>query len=215
VLSWQEHASFQWGAVLIAVACLCWGFDNYLTRKLSSSDPIQLAMLKGLVAGIVNVILASINGATLTTTGTVVAVGVIGFLSYGLSLVLFVLALRHLGTARTSAYFCLAPFGGAVLAIAILGDRLSVQLIIAGSLMAFGLWLHLTEQHGHEHIHEIIMHEHRHTNDAHHKHQHEGGVLVKEPHTHQHHHEKLVHRHAHFPDLHHRHEHSSAPPARR
>jgi hypothetical protein len=172
-------------------------------------------MLKGLVAGTVNLILASANGATLPTTATMLAVAVIGFLSYGVSLVLFVLALRHLGTARTSAYFCLAPFGGAVLAVAILGDPLSVRLIIAGGLMGFGLWLHLTEQHGHEHLHGIIVHDHRHTHDTHHKHEHESGMSVREPHTHQHRHETLVHRHAHFPDLHHRHEHSSPAPPRK
>jgi hypothetical protein len=178
-----------------------------LTRKLSSSNPVQLAMLKGLVAGTVNLILASANDAEFPTAGTALAVGIIGFLGYGVSLVLFVLALRHLGTARTSAYFCLAPFGGAVLAVVMLGDPISVQLIIAGSLMGFGLWLHLTEQHGHEHIHEIMMHEHRHSHDAHHKHEHEGSVPVQEPHAHPHHHETFVHRHPHFPDLHHHHEH--------
>jgi len=212
VLSWQGHASFQWGALLIAIACLCWGIDNNLTRKLSSSNPVQLAMLKGLVAGTVNLILAWANGATVPATGTALAVSVIGFLGYGVSLVLFVLALRHLGTARTSAYFCLAPFGGALLAVIMLGDPISVQLIIAGCFMGFGLWLHLTEQHGHEHIHEIMLHEHRHSHDAHHKHEHKGGVPMREPHTHQHNHERLVHRHSHFPDLHHRHEHSSPPP---
>ena len=171
-------------------------------------------MLKGLVAGTVNLILASANGAALPTTGTVLTVGVVGFLSYGVSLVLFVLALRHLGTARTSAYFCLAPFGGAVLAIVMLGDPLSVQLIMAGSLMGFGLWLHLTEQHGHEHIHEIIVHEHRHTHDAHHKHEHEDGVPMRKQHTHPHLHQTLAHLHQHFPDLHHRHQHSSPPSPR-
>lgn len=212
VLSWQGHASFQWGAILIALACLCWGIDNNLTRKLSSSNPMQIAMLKGLFAGIVNLILALAQGAILPTTSLVLAIGVIGFLGYGVSLVLFVLALRHLGTARTGAYFSLAPFGGAVLAVVMLGDPLSVRLMIAGSLMGFGLWLHLTEQHDHEHIHEIMAHDHRHTHDGHHKHEHEDGVPVEEPHTHRHHHEWLVHRHPHFPDLHHRHEHSPPSP---
>jgi drug/metabolite transporter (DMT)-like permease len=210
VLSWQGHASFQWGSILIGLACLCWGIDNNLTRKLSSSNPMQITMLKGLVAGIVNLTLALAKGAILPTTGTVLAAGVVGFLGYGVSLVLFVVALRHLGSARTSAYFCLAPFGGAVLAVVMLGELLSTQLIIAGVLMGFGLWLHLTEQHGHEHTHEITEHEHRHTHDVHHKHEHEDGVPMSEPHTHTHRHKALVHLHPHFPDLHHRHEHSSA-----
>src|SRR5262249_10314830 len=208
----QGHASFQWGAILIALACLCWGIDNNLTRKLSSSNPIQIAMLKGLVAGIVNLILALAQGTILPTTSLLLAIGVVGFLGYGVSLVLFVLALRHLGTARTGAYFSLAPFDGAVLAVVMLSDPLSIRLIVAGSLMGFGLWLHLTEQHWHEHIHEIIAHEHRHTHDAHHKHEHESGVPVGEPHTHRHRHERLAHRHPHLPDLHHRHEHSPQVP---
>jgi drug/metabolite transporter (DMT)-like permease len=215
VLSWQGQASFQWGAFLIMAACLCWGVDNNLTRNLSSSDPVQIAALKGLVAGVVNSILALAQGAALPGSGAILTVGVVGFLGYGVSLVLFVLALRHLGTARTSAYFCLAPFSGALLAILLLGDPLSAELIVGGSLMGFGLWLHLTEQHSHEHGHEAITHEHRHTHDAHHEHQHERRVSLDEPHTHQHHHERVVHRHPHFPDTHHRHEHSSPAPVRK
>jgi len=208
LLSWQGHASFRWGAFLIAIACLCWGIDNNLTRKLSSSNPMQIAMLKGLVAGVVNLTLALAQGAILPTTGLVLIIGVVGFLGYGVSLALFVRALRHLGAARTSAYFSLAPFSGAILAIVMLGDPLSIQLIIAGTLMGFGLWLHLTEQHGHEHIHEIMAHDHRHTHDAHHQHEHEDRVPMGNAHTHRHRHERLVHGHPHFPDLHHRHEHS-------
>jgi drug/metabolite transporter (DMT)-like permease len=207
VLSWQGHASFRWGALLITVACLCWGIDNNLTRNLSLSNPVQTAMFKGLVAGIVNLILASASGATLPKGGAMLAVGVVGFVGYGVSLVLFVLALRHLGAARTSAYFCFAPFAGALLAIVMLGDRMSVQLIAASSLMGFGLWLHLTERHGHEHIHEAITHEHLHTHDAHHEHEHADVAALAEPHNHQHRHQQLAHRHGHFPDIHHRHEH--------
>jgi len=207
VLSWQGHASFQWGALLIALACLCWGIDNNLMRLLSSSDPTQIAMLKGLVAGIVNLILALTQKAKLPGGGLVLTIGVIGFLGYGVSLVLFVLALRYLGTFRSGAYFSLAPFAGALLAVVILGEPVSSRLIIAGSLMAFGLWPHLTEKHVHEHTHKIMAHEHRHTHDAHHKHYHDDGVPAGEPHTHQHYHEQLVHKHSHFPDLHHRHDH--------
>ena len=95
-----------------------------------------------------------------------------GVLGYGVSLALFVLGLRYLGTARTGAYFSLAPFVGAALAVAILGEPVSVRLIIAGGLMGFGLWLHLTERHEHEHLHEPMEHEHRHRHDEHHQHKH-------------------------------------------
>jgi drug/metabolite transporter (DMT)-like permease len=210
LLSWQARASFQWSALFIAGACLCWGIDNNLTRKLSSADPMQIAMLKGLVAGTVNLTLSMFNGAALPSLDTVFAVAVVGFLGYGVSLALFVLALRHLGTARTGAYFSLAPLVGAVLAIFMLSEPLSAQLVIAGGLMAFGLWLHLSERHEHNHIHEAIGHEHRHRHDDHHKHTHTPGTPSGEPHTHWHQHVPLRHRHPHFPDLHHRHDHTHA-----
>ncbi|HLJ06703.1 MAG TPA: DMT family transporter [Acetobacteraceae bacterium] len=210
LLSWQGGASFQWSGLLIAGACLCWGIDNNLTRKLSSSDPVQIAMLKGLVAGTVNLILAVWQGATLPSTGIVLAVGVVGLLGYGVSLALFVLGLRYLGAARTGAYFSLAPFVGAILAIPMLGESLSVQLIVAGCLMGFGLWLHLAEQHEHEHAHELLEHEHGHRHDVHHQHEHAPNDPTGEPHSHWHRHAPLVHRHPHYPDLHHRHGHKHA-----
>jgi drug/metabolite transporter (DMT)-like permease len=211
LLSWQGRASFQWSGLLIAGACLCWGIDNNLTRKLSSADPVQIAMLKGLVAGAVNLTLALWwRGAGLPSVGAVAAVGVVGFLGYGVSLALFVLALRDLGTARTGAYFSLAPFVGAVLAIIMLGEPLSVQLVVASGLMGFGLWMHLAEQHEHQHAHEAMEHEHRHRHDAHHQHEHAQSDPSGEPHTHWHRHAPLVHRHPHYPDLHHRHGHRHA-----
>jgi drug/metabolite transporter (DMT)-like permease len=210
LLSWQGRASFQWGALPIAGACVCWGIDNNLTRKLSSSDPMQIAMLKGLCAGMVNFMLALLHGAALPPVGTVLVVGVVGFLGYGVSLALFVLGLRDLGTARTGAYFSLAPFVGAVLAVVMLGEPLTAQLIVAGGLMGVGLWLHLAERHDHEHVHEALEHEHRHRHDEHHRHEHGPDVPAGEPHTHWHRHPPLVHRHPHYPDLHHRHGHRHA-----
>jgi drug/metabolite transporter (DMT)-like permease len=207
LLSWQGRAALDWGAVFIAAACVAWGIDNNLTRKLSSADPLQIAMLKGLVAGTINLALALGQGATLPDTGTIIVAGVIGFLGYGVSLALFVLGLRYLGTARTGAYFSLAPFIGAVLALTLLGETVTLQLIVAGGLMAVGLWLHLTERHEHEHRHETMEHEHRHRHDEHHQHEHGSDDPPGELHTHWHRHLPLVHRHPHYPDLHHRHSH--------
>ena len=211
LLSWQGQASFQWSGLLIAGACLCWGIDNNLTRKLSSADPVQIAMLKGLVAGAVNLALALWRqGACCHLPAPWRRSAVVGFLGYGVSLALFVLGLRHLGTARTGAYFSLAPFVGAVLAVIMLGEPVSVQLVVAGCLMGFGLWLHLAEQHEHQHAHEAMEHEHRHRHDAHHQHEHVLSDPSGEPHTHWHRHAPLVHRHPHYPDLHHRHGHRHA-----
>jgi hypothetical protein len=135
-----------------------------------------------------------------------VAGAVVGFFGIGVSLVMFMLGLRHLGSARTGAYFSLAPFIGAVLAVAIFRDAISPQLVIAGLLMGGGLWLHLAERHEHEHVHEALEHEHLHVHDEHHQHAHDGPVT--EPHSHRHRHVALRHQHPHYPDLHHRHSHS-------
>jgi hypothetical protein len=154
-------------------------------------------VIKGVVAGSVNLIIALLLGAHLPTFGATGAALLVGFCGVGLSLVLFVLALRHLGAARTGAYFSVAPFLGAIIAIFLFGEPLTSQLIVAGLLMAFGVWLHLTERHAHDHRHEAIEHEHSHIHDDHHRHAHEG--TVTEPHSHWHRHEPLRHRHAHYP----------------
>jgi drug/metabolite transporter (DMT)-like permease len=206
VLSWQgQGVRLGAGAGLIAAACLAWGVDNNLTRKLSSADPVLIAMIKGLAAGGVNVSVAVLRGATLPPVETIGAAALVGFFGIGVSLVLFVLALRHLGTARTGAYFSLAPFIGALVAVLFLGDPVTIQLIGAGLLMGFGLWTHLTERHGHWHDHEAIEHDHSHRHDDHHRHDHDPPVA--EPHSHWHRHVPMRHSHVHYPDLHHRHEH--------
>ena len=195
------------GALLVGAACLCWAIDNNLTRKVSASDPILIAGLKGVVAGIVNISLALGLGYAMPGAKAIAAAAGVGFLGYGLSLVLFVLALRHLGTARTSAYFGLAPFVGSAVAVVFFGDALTPQLCLAAALMALGLWLHVSEKHIHEHVHDALEHDHAHRHDEHHQHTHALEWDGSEPHTHPHVHEATVHRHAHFPDIHHRHPH--------
>jgi drug/metabolite transporter (DMT)-like permease len=208
VLSWSGgEVGLDWGALLIAGACLSWGLDNNLTRKLSAADPVQIAMVKGLVAGPVNLLLAFAQGASLPAASPLFGGLLVGFLGYGASLALFILALRHLGTARTGAYFATAPFIGALLAIPTFGEPLTPRLLVAGGFMLLGVWLHLTERHEHEHAHKPIEHEHPHIHDEHHRHVHEPEHPPGEPHTHRHRHARLVHRHPHFPDFHHRHAH--------
>ena len=208
LLSWQGGPTgLGFGAFAIAGACLAWGIDNNLTRKLSSADPVQIALIKGLVAGGTNFVLALLIGAQLPSLSILGGAAIVGFLGYGVSLVFFVLGLRYLGTARTGAYFSTAPFIGAGLAVLMLGEPLRVRLLIAGVLMAVGLYLHLTETHAHQHTHEVLNHEHRHVHDAHHQHEHGPDDPPGEPHTHSHHHAPLRHSHAHYPDQHHRHGH--------
>ena len=195
-----------WPSLAVLGACLCWGLDNNLTRKVALTDATWLAAVKGSVAGPVNLVLAFSLGARLPPAGPVTAALVVGFFSYGISLVLFIVALRHVGTARASAYFSIAPFFGAALAVA-LGDRLTWPLVAAGLLMAVGVWLHLTEDHQHRHHHEQGTHTHRHTQDEHHQHDHRVPVPADVWHTHEHTHEPTVHDHPHYPDAHHRHHH--------
>ena len=209
LLSWQGGpGGFGLGAIAIAGACVAWGLDNNLTRKLSAADPVQIALIKGLVAGAVNLALALTAGAFLPTISALGGAMLVGFLGYGVSLVLFVLGLRHLGAARTGAYFSTAPFIGAILAVAMFDEPITARLIGAGFLMAIGLYLHLSEAHEHEHQHEAIDHEHRHIHDAHHRHSHALNDPVGEPHSHWHRHLPMTHKHPHYPDAHHRHEHA-------
>jgi drug/metabolite transporter (DMT)-like permease len=208
LLSWRGSAgAINWGAAAIAGACLAWAIDNNLTRSLSASDPVQIAALKTSIAGLSNLILARLAGDQLPAALSILSAGGLGLLSYGLSVVLFVHALRLLGTARTGAYFSTAPFVGAVLAIPVLGERITAPLLVAAALMAVGLWLYLTERHDHEHEHAPLLHEHRHVHDIHHQHAHGPGDPAGEPHSHVHAHARMQHTHPHFPDIHHRHRH--------
>jgi drug/metabolite transporter (DMT)-like permease len=209
LLSWNERRAFgvPWGAIAIMGACLCWAIDNNLTRKVSASDAVQTAGIKGLVAGSVNLGLALILGYELPEIQTALIAGVVGLSGYGLSLVMFVLALRHLGTARTGAYFSAAPFVGAALSLIMLGESPGLVFWIAAALMGAGIWLHLTESHEHEHTHEPLDHTHAHRHDEHHQHEHDFEWNGTEPHVHPHLHDVLRHSHKHYPDIHHRHQH--------
>ena len=210
ILAWPGDVRFAgvWPAVAILGACLAWGIDNNFTRKVSLTDATWIASIKGLTAGSVNLALAIGLGAQMPRIPDVASAMILGLFAYGVSLALFVVALRHLGTARTGAYFSVAPFLGTVLAV-LLGDAVTPQLLAAGALMAFGVWLHLMERHEHEHTHEAFEHEHEHVHgaDPHHEHQHDPPVAPGTRHTHSHWHEPLRHAHAHFPDAHHRHRH--------
>lgn len=210
VLAWPSELRFSglWPALAILGACFAWGIDNNLTRKVSLTDATWIASVKGLVAGVVNVALAMQLGAHVPPASAAASAMLIGLLAYGASLAMFVVALRHLGTARTGAYFSVAPFCGALLALA-LGEPITVSLVCAGVLMGFGVWLHLSERHHHEHVHESLEHSHEHVHDGdpHHDHQHDPPVEAGTRHSHRHQHVPLTHAHPHFPDAHHRHNH--------
>jgi drug/metabolite transporter (DMT)-like permease len=209
VLSWEGRLywSGMIGPLAVVAACGCWAIDNNLTQKISAADPVRIAMSKGIVAGFVNVSLAIFLGARLPEMSVLALTALLGFASYGVSLVLFVLALRRLGTARTSAYFSAGPFVGGVVGLLLWREPLTMSLIAAALLMAVGLYLHITERHEHWHVHEPLEHSHAHTHDEHHRHTHSENDPPGEPHVHQHVHEALSHSHRHYPDIHHRHGH--------
>jgi drug/metabolite transporter (DMT)-like permease len=209
MVSWSGTPTLEslGGPLAIIAACIAWGVDNNLTRKVSLADPLQIVQLKGLIAGPVNLLLGLWAGASLPGPLEIVVGGLVGFVCYGLSLALFVIALRHLGAARTGAYFSTAPFIGAATAVVASQQPLSIQLIAAGALMAVGVWLHVTERHAHTHTHARMVHAHAHTHDEHHRHVHGPQDPPGEPHTHVHEHEALTHSHPHMPDMHHDHRH--------
>lgn len=210
LLSWDIGGSFgiSLGAAGIVAACALWGLDNNLTRSISAKDPVSIVMIKGLGAGAVSLMLVMAADSRLPGIWTALAAMGLGFLLYGLSIVLFILAMRSLGSARTSAYFGAAPFAGAVMSLLIFPEAPNIMFFISIPVMILGAVLLLKERHSHMHIHEPITHEHRHSHtDGHHNHPH-GGREAPLVHSHMHGHERIEHSHPHAPDIHHRHGHT-------
>lgn len=190
----------------VILACALWALDNNLTRAVSHRDALGIAALKCAAAGSTNAAIAGTLSAHFSSAPNLLAGLTLGALSYGVSLVLFVGALPHLGSARTAAHFGTAPFFGAALAVGLLGEPITAPLIAAVVLTALSTWLVLTERHAHAHTHELVEHEHLHAHDEHHQHEHSGDEGPA-PHRHRHSHEPVTHSHEHLPDLHHRHGH--------
>ena len=208
LVSWSDHGSFgvSAGVVAVVAACGCWAIDNNLTQKVSAKDPRQIACLKGLVAGSANLAIGLVAGGSLPSVPATAATMGIGVVGYGISLMLFVFALRSLGSARTGAYFAVAPFVGVAVGIVLFGEPFNARLWPACVLMATGVSMMLSERHDHRHVHEPLTHSHPHTHDdSHHTHEHAAGVDVVEPHVHEHEHDAMAHIHPHRPDIHHRH----------
>ncbi len=198
--------SFSLSGLLIVLACIFWGVDNNLTREVEELPATVLAGIKGLGAGLFTTLLAlafSPGKATAPQIGGALAIGA---MSYGLSLVLFVEALRRIGSARTSTFFAIGPFIGSLLSVAMLGERPPAPYWLAMALMVAGVFVLYRERHRHLHTHEAITHGHMHNHDAHHQHPHIG-IDPDEPHEHTHIHRSLTHIHGHWPDIHHRHGH--------
>lgn len=205
LLSWDPSGGTiePMGPLLIVLAMICWGIDNNLTRHISGKDPVRIAQLKGLIAGSFSLSVALLLGVRLSLTPPLFIALLLGALSYGISLVLFIKALEGLGSSRTGAFFSLGPFVGAVVSVLLLGDSLTLPFLVAAALMAVGVYVLMAERHSHRHRHEAVTHMHAHEHDVHHCHGHDG----EGEHVHEHRHEATVHSHVHWPDEHHRHEH--------
>ena len=199
---------FSFGAIGILAACLLWGMDNNMTRNISAKDPLTIVTIKGLAAGTFSLILAFLVGNHLPGWKTALGAMLLGSLSYGLSITLFIRALRGLGAARTSALFGTAPLAGLALSFLLFKEPVGLLFLFAIPLMVTGTIFLVYEEHDHHHIHEATVHEHSHTHDdGHHDHQHSGDLANSISHSHLHEHSRQEHKHHHMPDINHRHSH--------
>ncbi len=206
-LSWEGGFGLGPGALLVLASAFMWGVDNNLTARVSIKDPVTLAAIKGLAGGSINGGLALYTYGSAPQPGWAGAALLLGFASYGISLVLFILAMRGLGASRAGAFFGSYPFLGAALSVVFLGEPLTARLLTAGALMLCAFLLLALESHGHAHRHEPLQHDHSHAHDdGHHGHSHGPGEAGS--HSHAHSHEPQEHEHPHLPDAHHRHQHS-------
>jgi drug/metabolite transporter (DMT)-like permease len=203
----SSASSFDvFGVIAVAAAAVCWALDNTITRGLSEEDPLEVVAAKGGIGALMTTALALLRHENMPSPIQIAGLTACGATGYGVSLRLYLTAQRQVGAARTASVFAIAPFlGGAVSWAA--GDRAAGPWTGVGALgFLIGIWLHLTERHGHRHRHTEIDHEHAHRHDdGHHDHVHDPPVVGE--HTHRHHHSALEHDHPHAPDLHHVHDH--------
>ncbi|MEK6623936.1 MAG: DMT family transporter [Bdellovibrionota bacterium] len=202
----NSGSGFSIPALLVVAACILWGLDNNLTRDVDDLSPSVLAGIKGLIAGLFNVFLALGLGQGTASKYQIIATLFIGSISYGVSLVLFINALRSIGSSRTASYFATGPFLGMLFSVLLLGEQPLSHQWIAAFFMIIGVWALYKENHAHLHTHTSTTHEHKHLHDEHHQHQH-NGTEGPGPHEHAHTHKTLAHTHIHLPDIHHRHRH--------
>jgi drug/metabolite transporter (DMT)-like permease len=207
LLAWEPGSAGWIPGVLVLAACLCWGVDNHLTALIDGITPSQSTLWKGAVAGAVNLAIGTALSPLSASWYAVAAALLVGALSYGASIVLYIRAAQAMGATRAQVLFATAPIFGVVLAVVGLGEAFTLTHGLAALLFAAGIVFLMIESHAHDHEHEATTHEHYHGHDDdHHTHVHPG-LPAWVRHTHRHEHESMRHRHAHWPDLHHRHSH--------
>lgn len=193
------------GLAAIAAATLAWAMDNTLSRRLADLQPDRVVLGKALLGATLSGGVAWMADEPSPDRGSALGLVLCGMVGYGVSLRMYLLAMRQLGSARTGSVFATAPFIGAAIA-GLLGDSLGGWLSFAAlPLMVAGVYLHMTERHEHEHRHELLEHEHEHRHDdGHHGHRH-ATLETDLVHSHRHRHEPMTHAHPHAEDAHHRH----------
>jgi drug/metabolite transporter (DMT)-like permease len=207
LLSWQGGAAGLRAGVLLAAACTCWGFDNHLTALVDGVKPQDTTFVKGIVAGTTNLAIGLSLGGFHAGPLAVTAAIAVGVLSYGASIVLYIMAAQGMGATRAQIVFASAPFFGVALSVAVLGEPLTPVQTAAAALLIVSILLMSRERHAHQHVHVAVEHEHWHRHDdGHHNHEHPGSP-ANVGHVHRHKHEALEHVHPHLADIHHRHEH--------
>ncbi len=196
-------------ALLVAMACTCWGLDNHLTALIDGITPACSTLVKGIVAGSTNLAIGLALAPVIASPGDLAAALIVGALSYGASIALYIASAHEIGATRAQGIFATASFAGAVLAFTLLGEPFGPAHAAALLLLALAVPALLRSQHAHVHVHEPTEHIHSHRHDGHHFHEHPG-LDPATRHSHTHVHERLVHGHPHWPDIHHRHPHGSA-----
>jgi len=202
----QESTFIIIGPLLIVFAMICWGIDNNLTRHISEKNPVHISALKGIVAGSISISIAFFLGKNIILDLSALYALTVGAFSYGISLVLFIKALKGLGSFRTGMFYSFGPFMGAILSLILLDEWIGWVMFPATILMVIGVYMVITDKHLHSHDHLGLTHTHAHTHDdEHHLHEHEEEISGEHSHTHSH--EIEEHEHFHWPDSHHRHDH--------
>jgi len=207
ILAGGEGGGGIFPVVLIAAGCLCWGFDNHFTALIDGISPAQTTFWKGIVAGGFNLLMGGAVAGGAGRTAAVILALLVGAVSYGFSITLYVTAAQGLGATRSQMVFSAAPFFGLLLSVTVLGETFTGTQVIAAVIMVISLLILFSEKHAHVHRHDFISHQHRHShNGSHHDHAHDGSGSAT-IHTHWHEHDSQEHAHEHLPDLHHRHDH--------
>jgi len=205
ILTVHEGSPGVVSALLVAGACICWGFDNHFTALIDGISATQSTFIKGLFAGSVNTLAGFFLSGFSIAPGSMALAVLLGTASYGLSIVLYIMSAQKLGAIRSQIIFSGAPFFGVLFSVVFLGEAVSGLQAVSFILLVFSITAMTLDRHEHIHEHAETEHTHLHRHDdMHHDHGHEKDV---QSHEHMHRHEKRIHSHPHWPDMHHRHEH--------